>query len=166
MKFVKLFILCASFVLAPIVAMAQQTTLWSSETFTSVPQVSGVINNTSNPKNAVRVFITYENIDPSIATPGFRVVLEQEVAPSVWRVVAAQNEVIANENVAPKRIIILSPTFVATPGVDEFIDDGNGGTRISIFDGVAGGKMRIRLVGPDTTFSGITISAFADLYDR
>lgn len=162
----RLFTALFALVLTTTMALAQQTTLWDSQTFTAFPIVSADIDNSSNTKNAIKVFIVYEDFTPDFATPGLRAVLEEEIAPDVWRIIAAQNEFAASELIAPQRTIVLEPTFVADPGVDLFIDDGEGGQRISMFDGTPGRTLRVRIIGNGSAFSSVTLSAYVELFDR
>lgn len=155
-----------SLMLIPLAAIAQQQTLWTAETFTQFPIISPEIDNSSNRRNGIKVFIVYHDLTPDFAQPGVRAVIEEEISAGVWRIVAAQNELFANENIAPQRTLLLEPTFVADAGVDLFIDDGAGGQRISSFDGTPGANLRLRIIGNQTPLTSINLSAYVELFDR
>ncbi len=146
-------------------------TLFDNQQFTG-PFTAGLIASATignnNEHKACRVFLTYFGLDPSPCSCQLRAVLEKEVESGVWELMAQQHEVINSNDNAPKRQIVLSPLFNANPGVDEFIPDVNGGTRISRTEGVTGKDMRVSIYKTDGAGAPLTqfsLNGYASLYD-
>ena len=148
-------------------AHAQQVTLATGADLTIGDYVSSEISNTSNPANAIRVVVNYHDFT-GCSGQGFKAVLEQEVVPDVWVGVAAQNEYIINQNIAPVRTILLEPAFVSNPGEDLFLDTGETGTdqRISMFDGSPGARLRVAILDNGSVCTSAKADIYAELFNR
>lgn len=154
--------------LAMSVAVAAAGTLWDNQTFLSAdfPVVSAEIDNSSNPKNSVRVIVSYEDLTPDdVGYPGIVAVLEQEISTGVWVEVATQNQAYRLEGNAPTRIIEYGPRFVANPGEDLYLENNSGGIRQSVYDGRAASKLRVRLLKDGSVLTSATVSGYFELFD-
>ena len=126
--------------------MSQQTlfdkTLFEGPFDVGLIAASEIANNSEF--NSIRVFMEFEDFDPSPTACNLTAILEEEVAPGVFEAVARTNELINSSDNSPLRHIVITPGFISNPAIDEFIPIGLG-LRVSAFDGVAARSMRLAI---------------------
>lgn len=125
--------------------------------------------NNNNEDSSCRVFLNYQSFNPSPTACNLSAVIEAEVAPGVFEALAAQHELINSSDNAPHRQLIVSPSFNANPGVDEFVDI-DGGVRISRTEGVAAKAMRLAVYKVNdcgnSPLQSFTLTARSQTYNR
>ncbi len=161
--------------------MAEDVTLWDSQTFMSASFsgsniVSSAEINNNNDLNAAKVTITYEAIEPdgkdNIVGFLIQAVLEEEVAPNVWVPIATQDDQIKGTDEPLQQVIDLAPQTLIDPGTVLKVSLGsNNEIAISKHDGRAPGKMRVCLLHhciDDTKpqLDSVTLSGFLRKYDK
>ena len=136
------------------------------------------VQNNSNGRNSVKITVKYEVLTPDgkDALVGYelRTVIEEELSPGVWSVVAAQHNTVKGTDEALEQQVILTPQFTTDPGIPEIVSGGPNGqnlAEISRTDGVAPEKYRVCVVYRKTDatrpqLTSATISMFGNEYDR
>lgn len=157
---------------------AEDFTLWDSQTFAApypdnIVATSGKINN-NNGLNSVKVNVVYEALTPDRATnaASYKIVavIQEEVATGIWTPVCYAFTGINDTTHAPLRTIVLTPTLVIDPGVDNVIwYQGASKAMISTCDGQLPASFRVSLMletyGADDLTS-VTVSAHGRKFNR
>jgi len=149
---------------------AEDFTLWSSQTFTSftggVVATSAEITNPSS-FNSLKIFITYEDVEPDTCQCQITAVVEEELTTDIWVPIAVQHNIFGQEGSTPKRLLILSPQFVANPGTDIIVITPGGDIAISDTHGVAPATFRVRiLVKSFTQLTSLKLSAIGRKFNE
>jgi len=151
---------------------AEDEALWTSEAFAApytgdVVAISEVISNNNEFYSSIKVDIEYEALSPAQCDCELTAVIEEELAPGLWKPLGYQFEKLNWSLSSPTRILIVSPAINFSPGVDNFVAIGEG-IRISQSQGNVPEKIRVVIYKNDTgidTLQSVTISGYSKLYN-
>ena len=173
MKQIKIYVISIFAVLFMNIAQAaDDSVLWQTETFVApyannVVAISPVILNNNEFYPAIKISLEYLEILPLGCDCKVSAVLEEEVAPGVWRPLGYQFSAINSGLHAKNRDIVITPDINFNEGSDMFVSVGDG-TLISRSQGNVPDRIRVVIYNQDTglnVLQSVKLTGYSRLYN-